>query len=58
MSYGWLTESALMPKPAIPINVNNRYTFILKFDRNKKDIRFKSRYDEGLKFLIEGYIGS
>lgn len=23
MSYGWLTESALMPKPAIPINVNN-----------------------------------
>lgn len=23
MSYGWLTESALMPKPAIAINVDN-----------------------------------
>ena len=23
MSMGWLTESALIPKPAIPINVDN-----------------------------------
>lgn len=23
MSYGWLTESSLIPEPAIPINVDN-----------------------------------
>lgn len=23
MSYGWLTESSLIPEPAVPINVDN-----------------------------------
>lgn len=23
MSYGWLTESSLIPEPAVPINIDN-----------------------------------
>ena len=23
MSYGWLTESSIIPKPSVPINVDN-----------------------------------
>ena len=28
MSMGWLTESALIPKPAVPINVDNSSVLI------------------------------
>jgi hypothetical protein len=30
MSMGWLTESALIPKPAVPINVSNSSILDLK----------------------------
>ena len=45
MSYGWLTESAIIPKPAIPINVDN--SSVYQWKNNKIDFRFESRHDEG-----------
>ena len=29
MSYGWLTESAIIPKPAVKINVDNSSVLII-----------------------------
>lgn len=39
MSMGWLTESSLIPKPAVPINVNNSSILDLKvvLMKDKKD---------------------
>lgn len=42
MSYGWLTESSLLPKPVVPINVDNSSILDLKV------LLMKDRKEEGL----------
>jgi hypothetical protein len=61
--YGWLTESALLPKPSKPINVDNSSVpnFHLKFltflvDRPKSHARKREKqsnhWGEGKKYLF------
>lgn len=42
MSYGWLTESSMLPKPVVPINVDNSSILDLKV------LLMKDRKEEGI----------